>query len=361
MTSTPPSSHSPHNSSSASTPPRSSSPTPSFFPSSLTSSVSSLLRRISTPASGGSGAGSSLHSAPTSVPHQPPPPPPPPPPLHDAPYYTPPGRTASPFQPPPLYPLTLRGCGSTTTMNTASPAPEGQILSRALAEEIRLLLPPRLQLIENWDLAYSLENDGVSLATLYKRCAELRGVRRGYILVVKDGEGGIFGAYLTDAPHPSPHYYGTGECFLWRASIISSAPLLSSLPPPPSADTTNLQRSTTIASAGGGGGGSSTLLPPPPNPHSHASSPSGGIRSGTSTPERIRFKAFPYSGINDYLMLCESGYLSIGGGDGHYGLWLDDIFERGISSSCPTFGNEPLSDEGEKFEILGVELWFVGG
>lgn len=61
--------------------------------------------------------------------------------------------------------------------------------------------------------------------------------------------------------------------------------------------------------------------------------------------------------------------------DGHYGLWLDDTFEHGISSSCPTFGNEPLSDEGapptdtgdqsgktkgKKFDVLGVEVWYLG-
>ena len=34
--------------------------------------------------------------------------------------------------------------------------------------------------------------------------------------------------------------------------------------------------------------------------------------------------------------------------------------ERGISSSCPTFGNEPLSEEGEKFDVLGVEIWSIG-
>ena len=46
--------------------------------------------------------------------------------------------------------------------------------------------------------------------------------------------------------------------------------------------------------------------------------------------------------------------------DGHYGLWLDDNLEKGISSPCPTFGNEPLSDEGTKFTVIGVELWYVG-
>ncbi len=50
----------------------------------------------------------------------------------------------------------------------------------------------------------------------------------------------------------------------------------------------------------------------------------------------------------------------MGGGDGRYGLWLDGVLEKGISSPCMTFGNEGLSEEGEKFEVVGVEVWWVG-
>ncbi|KAA8566216.1 hypothetical protein EYC84_008817 [Monilinia fructicola] len=94
-----------------------------------------------------------------------------------------------------------------------------------------------------------------------------------FVLVVKDGEGGLFGAYLTEAPHPAPHYFGTGECFLWRATVLSSP--LANLPPPPSSDTTNSQRSTTI---GAHYSHPSSLLPPqhpshPPNPHPQAQAP----------------------------------------------------------------------------------------
>ncbi|KAE8448243.1 hypothetical protein EG329_009674 [Mollisiaceae sp. DMI_Dod_QoI] len=272
--------------------------------------------------------------------------------------YTPPYRTASPFQPPPLYPVVLRGHSSSTPDSA-------RLLTKGLAEEIRLLVPPRLQLCEEWNLVYSLENDGVSLGTLYKKCNDLRGLRNGFVLVVKDGEGGLFGAYLTEAPHPSPHYFGTGECFLWRAHTLSSLFPANHLPPPPSADTTNMTRSTTISPSNA----SSQLLSPTSSFIDHPSAntsqtslapPSLNFASGISTPERIRFKAFPYSGVNDYMMLCETGFLSLGGGDGHYGLWLDDSFERGISSHCLTFGNEPLSEEGEKFDILGVELWSIG-
>ncbi|EXJ89980.1 hypothetical protein A1O3_03047 [Capronia epimyces CBS 606.96] len=285
--------------------------------------------------------------------------------------YAPPRRTHSPFQPPPLTPLELRHALSLK-------AAESLLLTRSLAEEIRLLLPPRLQLIDHWKLAYSLEVDGSSLATLYENCARVSTYtqRSGYVLVVRDGSaasanGSVFGAYLSDVPKPSMHYFGTGECFLWRATILpalrdlpanldSNIPShseeileLAGLPPPPSADTTNLQRATTIR----GERRTSSVSKPTPSTTVTGEQPD---RSGSSTPDHIRFKAFPYSGVNDFLIYCESSYLSIGGGDGHYGLWLDDQLNNGISETCPTFGNEPLSDEGRKFEVLGVEVWYVG-
>lgn len=247
-----------------------------------------------------------------------------------------PRRTASPFQPPPLTPLTL-------TIPKGADLLQQQLLTRALAEEIRLLVPPRLQLVEDWRLAYSLDRDGASLATLYDNCEQFshRSPRAGYVLVIRDSStaGAIFGAYMTDAPHPDSQFFGTGECFLWRASVLPPPASLglsfagdgpqteealerAGLPPPPSADTTHAGRWSTLRndlqgkpktespahnlnmniknnlSAASGG----ALAPPSPS------------RSGASTPERIRFKAFPYSGVNDYMMFCETGFLSLGGG-----------------------------------------------
>ncbi|EAW09467.1 putative oxidative stress response protein Oxr1 [Aspergillus clavatus NRRL 1] len=272
-----------------------------------------------------------------------------------------PMRTASPFQPPPLTPLTL------TLGTTAPDSLQQQLLARALAEEIRLLVPPRLQLVDTWRLAYSLDRDGASLATLYENCYEfsLRSPRAGFVLIIRDSSpsGAVFGAYMTDPPRPNPHYFGTGECFLWRASVLRPPALLhasgpqpdqmldlAGLPPPPSADTTHAGRSTTLRS---------DPKTRPENmlvtPRVHDVTP-----SGASTPERIRFKAFPYSGVNDYMMFCETGFLSLGGGDGHFGLWVDSSLEKGVSAPCLTFGNEPLSDEGIKFDILGVEVWYIG-
>ncbi|KAL2835071.1 hypothetical protein BDW59DRAFT_137058 [Aspergillus cavernicola] len=283
-------------------------------------------------------------------------------------------RTVSPFQPPPLTPLTLLTTEDhAPTSHTLSP--QNQLLSRALAEEIRLLVPPRLQLVDTWRLAYSLDRDGASLSTLYENCRAVsnRSPRAGYVLVIRDASpsaSSVFGAYMTDPPHPDSHYFGTGECFLWRASVLPPPPSFftadddggipseelerAGLPPPPSADTTNVGRSTTLR------GEKLHSHPKPLAPHTHTLAQSRPSNSGTTTPDRIRFKAFPYSGVNDYMMFCETGFLSLGGGDGHYGLWLDSSIEKGVSASCQTFGNEPLSDEGVKFDIFGVEVWYVG-
>jgi hypothetical protein len=143
----------------------------SFFTYPVTYAVSGLLRRLSADPQNTSGDWSGATSLSQSVES-----------MNGV--YTPPRRHASPFQPPPLTPLTLKGYKSNTTQS-------GRLLSKALAEEIRLLLPPRLQLVDNWSLTYSLEQDGVSLATLYEKCDDYRGKRGGFVLVVQDGAEGV--------------------------------------------------------------------------------------------------------------------------------------------------------------------------
>ncbi|KAI5361237.1 Putative TLDc domain-containing protein [Septoria linicola] len=256
-----------------------------------------------------------------------------------------PVRKRSPFQPPPLTPLSLDGYKRGTSH-------KAKLLRKAVAEEIRLLIPPRLQLQEKWHLVYSIDQNGSTLSTLYNLCDQYRGKRGGFVVVVRDASGGVFGAYLSDPPKPQSHYYGNGECFLWRALVLPALPDLMDLPPPPSEDTTHAQRMTTIGVARNGSSGSLASQLSVPGTNGHA--------NGGTTPERIRFKAFPYTGENDFTIFCQQDYFSVGGGDGHYGLWLDQGLGNGVSATCPTFGNEPLSEEGSKFDVMGVEIWYVG-
>ena len=102
--------------------------------------------------------------------------------------------------------------------------------------------------------------------------------------------------------------------------------------------------------------------------HRTLSPPNGSERRASSLSpspamngQSIRFQNFAYSGANDYCMFCETGFLSVGGGGGgRFGLWLNDSLSRGHSAPCDTFASQALSDEGEKFDVLGVELWVVG-
>jgi hypothetical protein len=110
---------------------------------------------------------------------------------------------------------------------------KGKLLSKALAEEIRLLLPPRLQLVDEWSLAYSLEQNGVSLGTLYKKSDDYRGKRGGFVLVIRDGSGGV------RSPNPFCSY-------ALLISFLRSSAHTSPTPPTP------LRPSTATANASSG-------------------------------------------------------------------------------------------------------------
>lgn len=100
--------------------------------------------------------------------------------------YTPPHshRTASPMRPPPLEPLSLHGFRDDTP-------PGARLLTTAIAEEIRIMVPARLTIVDEWNLVYSLDQDGASLSTLYEKCRRYEGKRVGFVLVAKDCEGGV--------------------------------------------------------------------------------------------------------------------------------------------------------------------------
>ncbi|ANB14023.1 Oxr1p [Sugiyamaella lignohabitans] len=194
------------------------------------------------------------------------------------------------FELPPLDPVTLIGYNENT---------KSRLMTESLSTELRDLLPERLQLYSTWKLSYSLEQHGASLHTLYSNVVPKPQKRPGYLLVVKDKKGDIFGAYANEYFHTteSRRFYGNGECFLWKTSRL----------------------------------------------------PNGDIR----------FQAFPYTGVNDFVIFCAPNFLSMGGGDGHYGLWLDDNLEHGVSSRTTTFGNEVLSSE-PNFYVVALEVWCIG-
>ncbi|XP_071405103.1 nuclear receptor coactivator 7 isoform X1 [Pithys albifrons albifrons] len=88
------------------------------------------------------------------------------------------------------------------------------VLENMHIEQLARRLPARVQGYP-WRLAYSTLEHGTSLKTLYRKSASLDSP---VLLVIKDMDNQIFGAYATHPFRFSDHYYGTGETFLYTFS-----------------------------------------------------------------------------------------------------------------------------------------------
>lgn len=215
------------------------------------------------------------------------------------------------------------------------------VLDEWYASRLHTIIPRRLRLRRNWRLVYSLDQHGSSLSTLYSRVTGSKENRKGaakeqwllgssqaaqnavmgtssrsstttaadsgFIIAINDMQGNIFGAYVNEQLRPHQHYYGNGECFLWK-----------------------------------------TVNNPGKN-----------------------LEVFRWTGKNAYMILTESSFLSVGGGDGKYGLWIDSSLSNGLSAWCPAYDNTILCDNvpytkhtddscARKFQCMGVEVWAIG-
>lgn len=215
---------------------------------------------------------------------------------------------------PPLSPLSLIGYKKGT---------KRRLLTKELANDLRQHIPSVLQISHTWKLRYSMEQDGTSLNTLYDKCKPEIGEntrrRRGYFLVIMDSHGDRFGAYLNEylRAQDGRHYYGNGDCFLWKTERVRVKKYTSS----------DGKEKVTVDDNGSYG-------------------------------SQFRLKVFRYTHINDFIIYSNHNFISIGSGDGKFGLWIDSSFLHGATDPVDTFGNEQLSRD-EKFTILGLEVWKV--
>ncbi|KAJ1549794.1 oxidation resistance protein 1 [Nowakowskiella sp. JEL0078] len=67
-------------------------------------------------------------------------------------------------------------------------------------------------------------------------------------------------------------------------------------------------------------------------------------------------KCFPATMKNEYYILSDSNCLAFGGGEGRFGLWVDNELLNGHSEKSIAFDNETLSKESE-FEVMALEVW----
>nr|XP_046268609.1 nuclear receptor coactivator 7 isoform X2 [Scatophagus argus] len=69
-----------------------------------------------------------------------------------------------------------------------------------------------------------------------------------------------------------------------------------------------------------------------------------------------RFKCFRWTGENSFFIKGDMDSFAIGGGSGHFGLWVDENLYMGHSSPCYTFNNCCLS-ETDDFRVMELEVW----
>lgn len=240
--------------------------------------------------------------------------------------------TPSEYSLPPLSDLQLVGYSDHT---------KHRLLDPELAGNIRSLMPARVQLYDQWELVYLLEQHGILLNLLYRNCnpdnqmkqlkmnktkatvhdpgyaeavvtnmvafdSKPTGSRpHGYVMVIEDEHGNRFGCYLNEylRAQDLKRYYGNGECFLWKCEHWNK--------------------------------------------------------------DNARFKAFPYTGLNDNIVYSNHDFISVGLLQGQNGLYLDRYLDSGVSYACDTFGNEILNGLDPqrsvgKFRVINLEVWRVG-
>lgn len=189
---------------------------------------------------------------------------------------------------------------------------------------------------ENLWLKFSLVRDGASLQTLrqYTRGSE------NTILAILTSNGDVFGSFTSSAWRKHRGYYGDGQAFVWKMSQSRLTPCSS------------LLEQATLES---------DIL------------------------------VYPFSGLNNYIQLCTSNSLAVGGGvldissknqmdessekeeennksESHqrnfgFGIMIDSDLSNGSSSPCATFRSPCLLNDsleknnGDVFDILNLEVW----
>ena len=84
------------------------------------------------------------------------------------------------------------------------------ILSNFQLKELYGFLPDSHQYSDLYRV-FSISIDGCALKTFYNKCQDIN----NSILVIKDDNDNVFGAYASEAFEPTKNFSGTGECFLF--------------------------------------------------------------------------------------------------------------------------------------------------
>lgn len=161
-------------------------------------------------------------------------------------------------------------------------------------------LPRNLRMYE-WERVFCISRDGDAFFTMLEMCSTFKHT----LIVIKTTTGNILGGFASETWKDQDGYdyrnsfYGTGICFLFS-----------------------------------------------------------DFPSNTDPDKKLSF--YPWTGVNNYCQICDvdRGKIAMGGGEGDFGLIIDDAFRRGSTGRCSTFNNPTLVPSiGGSFDILEFEVY----
>eukprot|EP00908_Phaeocystis_cordata_P000770 Transcript_10851.p1 GENE.Transcript_10851~~Transcript_10851.p1 ORF type:complete len:528 (-),score=139.13 Transcript_10851:996-2549(-) len=291
------------------------------------------------------------------------------------------------------------------------------ILSDAVLSQLASAMPGRFVSTE-WRQLFSTQTHGFSLASLYTRVAG----SGASVVVLRTSRGHVLGALLSDGirkPQPGQFFYGTGESFLFSVSVSRrDEPRQSgdaTLPVPGEAvcggepgealhDSIDVEGQLHL-----GGSWRGVPVTPTDSLDSEASSfrrlvdavdgavnvdgtvfvdsravfveaevvggSDGGSEGGAADDaerergEKTDVRVYHWTGENFLFAFSSPSSISIGGGNGAAGLYLEDSLLHGSTGPTETFANPVLCPpqdlagepdvETERFEIAHLEVWGV--
>lgn len=80
---------------------------------------------------------------------------------------------------------------------------------------LTLHLPPLIRM-RDWQLLFSIDTDGTSMMTFYNLVRE----HDETIILIKDSQNSVFGAYVNERWHYDKKFYGSGESFVFSFEIL---------------------------------------------------------------------------------------------------------------------------------------------
>ncbi|XP_059049404.1 TLD domain-containing protein 2 isoform X2 [Achroia grisella] len=221
----------------------------------------------------------------------------------------------------------LYSSGASVDMEFSPPDLIGtsEIFTMEHREKICTVLPARAQGYM-WSLAFSTSQHGFSLASMYRK---MQRVDTPVLLVIQDTDNNVFGALTSCALHPSEHFYGTGESLLFSFQRVLEETRRHSQP----------------------------TIEPNKDKDSEVKDEEHTEEKGDQpTPVKTKFKYWGWTGDNMYFIRGSTDNISIGAGDGKFGLWLDGDLYLGRTQRCTTYGNDPLTTR-EDFIVKIMECW----